>query len=153
MYRRVARQHDDLGVRIYMFLSKRSMRVFHETSESPREAPPSRCEVTGSGADPSALDLELRLAVQREPYSPRLNMDVAQVKAQLRRQVPAAPSCYNFITDIHELDVGALFRIIYRFIARLVLLDAFHEVKHRFLRIGPFVVGLRGTAVAARRGA
>ena len=80
-------------------------------------------------------------------------MDVAQVEAQLRRQITTAPSCYNFIADVHELDVGALFRIVYRFIPSFVLLDAFHEVGHGLLRVGPFVVGLRGTAVAARRGA
>ena len=79
-------------------------------------------------------------------------MHVAQVEAQLRSEITTAPSCYNFIADVHELDVGALFRIIYRFIARLVLLDAFHKISHGLFGVRTFIVGLRGTAVAARRG-
>ena len=59
------------------------MRVFYESSQSPREAPPSRCEVARRRPDPSALNLQLTFTVQREPDAPRLDVDVAQIKAEL----------------------------------------------------------------------
>ena len=63
MYRRITGQDHNLGVRVRMLFSEGGMRVFDERSEPPREAPPSRCEVTRRRPDPSALDLELRLAM------------------------------------------------------------------------------------------
>ena len=83
MNRRITGQDHNFGIRVRVLFSEGCMRVFDKSREPPREAPPSRCEMARRRPDPSALDLQLTFTVQREPYSTRLDVHVAQVEAQL----------------------------------------------------------------------